>query len=143
MKNLDYLAGFFDGEGWISGRYYIDKRYNTIHRSFQIGLANTNQESVKIFYDMFGGNWYEKQENVLHKKVCRWCIASKDQVEMFYSYIGSKLIVKREQMEIMINYFRNKETIGGKKMNPKDIELIHQTCNALRKLNVKGNNKYE
>ena len=49
-----YLAGFFDGEGWVG--YHIVKRPNRTYFRLAVGIVQTNYEVINIIHKLYGGH---------------------------------------------------------------------------------------
>lgn len=93
-NNLSYIAGFFDGEGCISGM--IHKR-RSLHPAVKITIS---QRRSKILY------WIQRKLDMgkIHTSSCRsissWKIGSKKDVEKFINLILPYSIVKKEELII-------------------------------------------
>ena len=75
MNNTDaaYIAGLFDGEGWISIRCIrANPNERQLNRRFNVamGLANTNLEVVVFVRSIFGGAIDRKTKRTAHHQDC-------------------------------------------------------------------------
>ena len=94
---LNYLAGFFDGEGCIC--YYPKKNGKII--DFRAIVTNTRLEILKIFYNKWGGKITEKkrtEKDVFRKTCYNWVVWAKE-CEVFLKEIEPYLILKKEKAQ--------------------------------------------
>jgi len=145
-----YIAGLFDGEGWISLRPQSQKRYLssiTIH----IGIGMTNSIILK-FHKKFGGYLNISPETEKHKKCYKWSLGTKKQIKKFLTIIYPYLIVKKEQAKIMLKFIDLK-TVSRRKRNSYLVYRALKYINKIRYLNGRvkrnpisvkyGNKKYQ
>ena len=132
MLNKQYLAGLFDGEGWISLRPQSTKRYLS-SITIQVGICNTHP-IVKKLYDNFGGFLTSRKENLQHKKCYRWSLGKKKDIKNFLELIYPYLIIKKEQAKIMLKFIGLK-TVSGRRRNPYLIKRALKYINKIRILN--------
>ncbi len=139
--NLDYLAGFFDGEGCISinknrklkkqnGKYYIQYNGNVI-------VANTNREILELFKKRFGGNIYElkaKNRHQNNKPSFQWIIYSK-MATNFCEEMVDRLILKKRQAEILASLQSLKD---GKWRDQERLNQLQAFKDEITQLNKKG-----
>lgn len=104
---LAYMAGFFDGEGWIyivKTKPYKLRRMISNRYYLYVGIGNTNQEIIEWIKDRVGGNILsEVGKNGL---MYRWHLASikaKDFLEKILPYLK----IKKPQAILAID-FQNK-----------------------------------
>lgn len=102
MKILDsYLAGLFDGEGYISVR---PKKSDKTNIQGHIGITMTNQDIIQKIYQNYGGNFRvekPRKEGYLYQYV--WDIYGK-KAENIIQKIIPFLIVKREPALLFIEF---------------------------------------
>ena len=93
--NLDYVAGFMDGEGTIC----INKGTNNP----LVAIPQTNENVLLIVKELIGkGNVYKvKKRESKHKQLFQWVVSGVDAIE-FLEKIVDKLIVKRSEAETLI-----------------------------------------
>jgi intein/homing endonuclease len=58
--NPAYLAGLFDGEGWVSISSNKRKEWGNLRIWINIGIANKNKEILKMIAEEYGGGVYKK-----------------------------------------------------------------------------------
>ena len=100
---LQYIAGFFDGEGSI-GIYYRQKTKDRFHLRTQL-TNNKNRDMEKLMtylMDKFGGNLSE-QVTLSGNIKYNWQLNS-DKAVYFLKQIESYLIFKKDQAIIAINW---------------------------------------
>lgn len=110
-----YIAGFFDGDGSI-GVYSVKDSYASL--SFRIQLTqNKTKNSIKIFsylLNKYGGNLSEQKTlsgNIKYNwqlnalKACR-----------FLNDIKRYLILKKEQAELFVTWYKEKPKIRRDKL---------------------------
>lgn len=67
--SIEYLAGFFDGEGCL----YAQKESDRSIPSFQIRVSTTREEEPEYFHDRWGGSYYTHEPtNENHSQQWHW-----------------------------------------------------------------------
>lgn len=104
MKKTDlaYMAGFFDGEGWIT----------ISEKDLRCGVAQANEWIINLFKFRFGGRIYTRDpknhKGHLGKRfIWDWRIDSR-QAALFLEAIKPYLILKLAEAQIAIEYQANK-----------------------------------
>lgn len=117
VKELAYIAGFFDGEGCIR----VDsKGYLTTI------VTNTDVRPLQLFLDVFGGTMcIHSHATTIRKKAYRWSIKS-EAVPEFLEMILPYLICKKEEALLALEF------VGADMSRKLDIDL------ELRKLKHQG-----
>tara|TARA_Y100000310_G_C20667881_1_gene808619 strand:+ start:500 stop:934 length:435 start_codon:yes stop_codon:yes gene_type:complete len=143
MENseLDYMAGFFDGEGCISInksnklKRTSGKRY--LQYSAVIVVSNTDRDVLEIFQRNFGGNIYTLKRGLnAHKyKPCYQWMAFSNQAKTFCLRMVDRLILKRKQAEIIITLQNMK---NGKWKNQEKLDELEAMKLQINKLNKRG-----
>src|SRR5437773_8720684 len=85
--SLDYLAGFFDGEGSV----YIAHRH--VKLDVAMTVANTNPEPLELIQEAYGGGLsIRNRANEKHKAVWVWTLRG-DRAVALLEAILDKLII--------------------------------------------------
>ncbi len=136
MSNLHsaYLAGLFDGEGFISIRPQCSTR-KLSSVTTQVGIGMTDRYIEKL-YKRFGGSFTIEPAKDNHKEVYRWTLSRKADMKKFLEYIYPYLNIKKKQTRIMLNFIKIK-TVSGRERTPTDIKLAKKYIEKIRKLNGK------
>lgn len=96
--SLEYLAGFFDGEGCIN---ISTSKAQLIPR---VSIANTYLPMLKCVQEMFGGTICEKS---IRPETCapafEWTLAGKKRVYPFLEKLLPHLTVKRDQAMFLLH----------------------------------------
>ena len=100
--DIAYMAGIFDGEGWVGVN--CSKPYGA-HKSprytLQMGVANTYIPVLEMFVDEFGG--YIKKQSKANKQCYSWR-ASSHRAKLVLETLMPYLKIKKEQAIIAIEY---------------------------------------
>lgn len=133
---LSYLAGLFDGEGYIG----INKgrRDNGGYPSYSIAVTVriTEELLARLFHFNFGGSiYYRKYENPNWSPIWSWTISGKN-AEPFLQDILPYLLLKKPQAELALYFIR--ETRKGKKGYLLDTEKALREASYIL---MKGMNK--
>ena len=112
-EELSYIAGFFDGEGYISLSYY--KKKNTF--CLCAGVNNTNKYVLLEIKKIFGGNinTYSDKRNKNWKPLHRWKVFNQQALN-FLKFIHPYLKIKNEKCYWAIK-FQEKQKKGIRTMN--------------------------
>lgn len=105
---LEYLAGFFDGEGCVS----IIKNNRNGRRSptyvLVVAVSGTNPVPLRAFLDRFGGGLYSKKVyRKNHTASFMWIVQARPALA-FLAEIEPLLVVKRQDASIGIEFQRLK-----------------------------------
>jgi hypothetical protein len=132
--SLEYIAGFFDGEGCITSQLqYITGKYEKYPRvSVQITITQKSTIVLNEIQKMYGGTVRLKGSgcSVLN-------ITGKDKMHKFLTDITPYLVEKKEQAEIALEFVNSirTENLGCVALD-KDIhekrELIHRRLKLLK-----------
>lgn len=103
---LPYVAGLFDGEGWIR----VNKaRFKDYHIQYQlvVGISLTNWPVIRALQENFPNNVYRKHhdhtKNPNNKVSFNWRCNSQRAAD-FLSLIRPWLIAKREECDLAIQF---------------------------------------
>lgn len=105
MIHPAYLAGFFDGEGWLTLQLRRRASHHRPHLVFQIGAtqAEPNQTILQAIAAQYGGNLYPKAlTSSLHSVRWDWRLSSQPAIHAFVSDVFPYLHVKRERALILL-----------------------------------------
>ena len=98
---MEYFAGFFDAEGYIS----LVRAGN-----FCIGIEQTDQSMAELLKSTFGGNIYVK-DRPRRKRSYDWKIATNIEVALnFIKKISGHSIVKKPQLDLLFEYINLRRT---------------------------------
>jgi hypothetical protein len=107
-ESLKWMAGFFDGEGYVGIHFHQQGNFPTPKLTVQV--TNTDTRALAIFHERFGGSkWrsYPPKTGAKphHLKVYRWTLNSAKALA-FLEVIAPHLIVKKEQVELAIQFWK-------------------------------------
>lgn len=126
-EKVAYLAGFFDGEGYISFSAVPKRKRHLWFPSIYIGVSNTDPKPLHLYLQAFGGNIYGHKHPSEQKEVYRW-EASGKVAELALRAMEPYLLLKRDRAKIALTYMTLPRGHPGKDL------LIGE----LRKLNKRG-----
>lgn len=144
---VQYIAGFFDGEGGIN-IYQIKptrKWYRkNIGYTLSVFIHNTDKRIIDLFNGKYGG-----YVNIRKRKSDKWKTGydwklSSCQAKNFLKEIVSYLILKKERAKIAIEFQEVKERkLWRFGQNPKEVLDFYELCyQKMRLLNKKGTGTY-
>lgn len=111
--SIEYLAGFFDGEGCIK----ISRSHTTVSGSprynLSIKVGNINQEVIKAFGDRWGGKYYILPESVKrgNRQIFYEWFANSKVSKIVLNEMFPYLIVKKIEAKVALDFQKNKEKI--------------------------------
>lgn len=112
-RNLNYIAGLFDGEGCV--RIHKKIKANTITYSPLVEMNITNEEVVDYLVQHVGGHKYVKTWNNDKgwKTVYRWIMSKQGDVYTFLNEIKDLTIIKKLEIEETLLWYegKNKEEV--------------------------------
>ncbi len=111
---MDYVAGFFDGEGCVCITKTHRKIRDTHEYVLSTGIGNTYAPILYYLKEEFGGyihlNLSAKKRKATYKPFFQWHITGK-KARCFLEKLLPYLIVKKEQAEIGIAFQKCKSTL--------------------------------
>lgn len=145
IEDLNYIAGFFDGEGNIN-IYKVDTKNNTtvqrrITPKFEltVSLYNTDKDVMDWLYSIFGGYFQirNRYNNKNHKKIWKesYCVRlSSNKAIEFLEIIHPYLKVKKQQAEIAIKFQQVKKDKKNRfaKVTEEQLEFFEKSYLQLR-----------
>lgn len=136
MLSKQYLAGFIDGEGYISLITHKDirtKRRYTLDIRFQID--NTNKAILERIQDLIGGTIRLKSKSTdKWKEVYRLELKDLNRIEKVVKQILPYIFIKKEQCKLIIAYCRSRKNNINKGYSDKELEIVQ----LFKKLNKRG-----
>src|SRR6185437_16238748 len=102
--NDAYVAGLFDGEGWV--RIATWHKPNSDHIRYQViaGIGMTYHPVIKRLKEEYGGSIHENRHDLRNENnriQFSWHIASQ-KAKVFFNRIYPHLIVKRDQVKLAL-----------------------------------------
>ena len=97
-RELIYLAGFFDGEGYVG----ISGRRPELH----VKVAGTNKASIVRFQHLFGGSLSKYSDRYQRRETWGWDVVSfnaKNFLETVLPYLAIKKIQAAEALKFPLN----------------------------------------
>lgn len=123
MFSLEYLAGFFDGEGCITTRGYErterEKR-PTIRPA--VVVTNTNLAVLSEFKRRWNGQIYTRKALPNHQTCYSWDLGRFALTEKFLLDLLPFLVVKRAQAELMLQLCARRQ-IGRQRLSGEEIQF--------------------
>ena len=119
--SLEYIAGLFDGEGWIT--------VNTNKRNLvpTVGIKMNGLNLLKELHKMFGGYCYQRKTFV-NRPLTEWSLRGAFQVTNFLKQIEPYFIIKKEQALLCLELC---ETYSVRDIKKKWIKKIKKTKNII------------
>ncbi|HII70224.1 LAGLIDADG family homing endonuclease [Methanopyrus kandleri] len=97
MVSLDYIAGFFDGEGSVVVRFVRDGRYRAGYRvSTKVVFVQKERDVLEEIHETLGmGHLYRRgSDGVWYLEIYR-----REDLREFVELIGNRTMVKRDALE--------------------------------------------
>lgn len=135
MKHIQYVAGFFDGEGCVTfccaGRGYGIPR---------AGINNTDRRPLEEVHKMFGGGIVSVRQGGRRKDSWGWHVHGRD-LERFLRSIQPHVLTKRNQVDLALEYIDWRRSDGLKpfaRMSEAQKIVASQFATRLTTLNKRG-----
>lgn len=153
-----YVAGFWDGEGWLVIGLERKEGRSDIHR---IGVHITQRARHRDVLDQiqaeFGGNVTIRDTRLRESKnwaeQCDWHIHQREQIERFCLAIQPYSIVKAPQVQIALEFVQGfqvapllRDSLGrahGRSISLEEIERREALRLRLKEANVRGSDRSE
>lgn len=141
MIDLDsYLAGVFDGEGYISAQTALNRFNHRIYSRLSVGVGMISAQTIEAFRRRFGGAHYlstQKSGRILHT----WIMSGANAVEPL-AVFSELCVVKRDQAVLALMFARYLKEgraagkrPGGSRAIPADEALVRSNlCREITRL---------
>jgi murein DD-endopeptidase MepM/ murein hydrolase activator NlpD len=132
-----YIAGFIDGEGYISVVRHKDVRVKKGHTLYPIfRITNSNKEALEKINEFIKGdirtNGNDKNYN--HKQVYRIEVIDQKKIRDILNKIIPYLIIRKKQAELLLNFCNKRIKAKSKNYTDDDFKLVP----LFSKLNKRG-----
>lgn len=132
MLDLAYVAGVFDGEGWVRIDTYVPPGRTIPRYQLIAGIAMTYAPLMKAVHAQFGGTLHGDDSFQRHyaknRVIWRWHVSSKF-AHSFLIAVEPYLIVKKEQaglgIELQADMTGNKRLMIGHGADPVHKEIVY------------------
>lgn len=134
--SLEYVAGFFDGEGSVSIIRKGQRKDGKLFYGLVIQLTSSSTISVSKLQKQFGGGLYKESHKDRRRVYYKWMIEGK-KAQSFLEQILPYLQMKNRQAEIGITYQQTVlPSIGSRgKRTDETYEMQTKLREALMELN--------
>lgn len=134
MMSVEYIAGFFDGEGSVNIK-------QNIGCSPSISLGNTNKfvlEEILIFLKDVGLNFrlYNYHRKSRYKDIYHLHTHDSRSIKAFCLMLKPYCIVKRNQISLMLNYLNLYQRTVSRRVSDIDCALRFAYAHEMRELNI-------
>jgi hypothetical protein len=105
---LPYVAGIFDGEGWITINKWAHPGRDYIRYQLLVGLTMTDRPLIEAFAAQFGGMCvcHKPPAKPTHRRCWTWRVASRAAVP-FLTGILPWLTIKGDQARLVLEFQRH------------------------------------
>jgi hypothetical protein len=132
---MQYLAGFFDGEGCIS----LGRRSDKDQIFLSIRVTNTKLSPLKLFLKEFGGKIFRRNPKTSRSKYSYFWKCYHPQQERFITKVLIPYsIIKKEQGIIALDFLKLRGTRFSKNLTKSQKELRRVLHLRMSRLNKKG-----
>lgn len=140
MLSIEYLAGFFDGEGYIT---FSSRSGGKSTRYLVIGVSNCNKNVIDAVQESFGGSshvMHKPKPERGHRGSWQWKCCSNVAYDLLIQMLPY-LIVKKEEAEIAIEFQQrrraNKNLGMSRSLSDIDREIDNQLWLKLKEAKKK------
>lgn len=134
-----YLAGLIDGEGSVRiAKAVHQNKYGNkrLHLVPQISIANTDNRMMDFLVKEFGGFFHAKKREGKWRTIYQWHMQGLK--EDFFKNLNGKLILKQEQLKLILDFIQLRKRKEHQRYDEKEIEVFLK----IRELNKKGKEEY-
>jgi len=119
MLTTQYVAGLFDGEGYVTIRRVNKYKTSTPSYTCGVGIANKHLGVLKLIQAQFGGKIYPKsRKSPKHSVAFEWFTCQSSSVHRFLSDISSIVVIKSEQVRLGLDFLslgKMKKVVVGRR----------------------------
>lgn len=122
MISLQYIAGFFDGEGHIRLRRAFSKASNCQFIRTELGITNTNLHILQKIQSQIGGKIRTRQNK--HRPIYFLYWSNLDEVNKVINKLKPYLIIKAKHADLVLEYLRRHSSTKRTQLIPEDWMLV-------------------
>lgn len=114
LLRIEYLAGFFDGEGCISYSQPFNRETLRIHKKYTVSTSQNLIEPLLLFQEAFGGHIYTRypRTSSFSKQTHYvWVLSAQLPILNFLEMMAPLLIVKKTKAEEAISRLKIMTTV--------------------------------
>ena len=145
LVKVIWAAGFLDGEACFM--FDLKKKFNigqrVANRTMAVNVAQVDIRPLLVLQDLWGGNINpRKASNERCADYFRWIALSSQAISLCIECVPY-LVVKKEQAQIMIDYYATVHPRGGRGVHITDetVDLRNNLSTRLSALNKRGAQK--
>ncbi len=153
MLSNEYIAGFFDGEGYVTirraNRYRLGRKQNTPSYRGVVGFVNTDARVLVEIQKQFGGKIYAKsRKSKVHKPAWELLYLKYEEIKCLVSAIRPFVVLKAERLDIIsalidLGKMKKRAIPRGKRwplmtIPEAEVEVREQLKERLTRLNQRG-----
>lgn len=132
-----YAAGLIDGEGCLSLAYHHNKMGSNVNSSIEV--TNRNRECLEFLLERFGGSILELHPKMVNASPAfKWVLWGREAITRVLITIRPYSIVKRVQIEVILDYFDECPPTQGRKVTEEEQAVREEYVSRIRELNRKG-----
>ena len=145
--NNHYVAGIVDGEGWIGIKKNIaggNGRWNWARDCsycpcIKVAQSEKGLELIELLKDEFGGFVSKRIHNgERENNSYEWSLTAKKNILPFLTKIKDKLILKKEQAEIVCEYYNDMNKRVSPSLSDEEVIRREKLYQSIKKLNFRG-----
>ncbi|GAH95438.1 unnamed protein product [marine sediment metagenome] len=121
-QEVAYIAGLFDGEGWISAK--SEHLLPITSRKIVTGIKMSTPEPMLFCSRIFGGQVRPRQTKPRCKQLHEWLLWAK-KAEVFLRVIEPYLIVKKDKANLALAFLACPRGISPKKLELAELITPH------------------
>lgn len=138
LSDVIWAAGFFDGEGCVSGSFGMNYQNDRRALALKVAIAQTVAAPLEIFQRLWGGTVRTKQSgNPRHKQQWMWCLSGTTAIP-FLEDVLPYLRVKREVAELGLALLRTIRPRGNYAVSDELMAYRIPIVEEMRRLNHRG-----
>ena len=122
--NLDYIAGFFDGEGTVFARKYNKSHYLMVHMS-QMSKEVLNEIHLFLLSKGIKSYFIKSKPNENNRIYYRLQMTKKEDIVLFLNKIKNRTIVKKDRILEALDFAKNNKWVTNLNSKEKN-EIMKQ-----------------
>ena len=134
---MQYIAGFFDGEGNVRLRRTFSKASNHWFIRAEMGIANVYQPILEEIQSQLGGKIRKRQNK--HRPIYFLYWSSLDDIKRIVKSLRPYLIIKAPQADLLINYLDRHSSSERSRLTSDDWALVDKMTEYNLKLHYQVN----
>lgn len=116
-----YIAGFFDGEGYVAVKTYFDKHAGMTVHNAEVRIGQKRRDVLDWISERFPAKIYKTEREGSH--IHHLVISGNKSVALFLTLIQKYVIEKKDQVELILQFCKERKELTQEQKDTVVVQL--------------------